>query len=70
MGLLHCRWILYKLTYQGSPTYAADTTLMVENEEELKTLLIRVKDESEKDGLSLNIQKLRLWHLFSSRHGK
>ena len=37
--------------------YADDTTLMTEIEEELKTLLIRVKEESEKAGLKLNIQK-------------
>ena len=37
--------------------YADDTTLMVESEEELKTLLIKVKEESEKAGLKLNIQK-------------
>ena len=37
--------------------YADDTTLMAENEEELKSLLMRVKEESEKAGLKLNIQK-------------
>ena len=37
--------------------YADDTTLMVENEEELKSLLMKVKEESEKAGLKLNIQK-------------
>ena len=39
--------------------YADDTTLMAENEEELKSCLMRVKEESEKTGLKLNIQKLR-----------
>ena len=39
--------------------YADDTTLMAESEEELKSLLIRVKEESEKVGLKLNIQKMR-----------
>ena len=39
---------------------AEDTTLMEENEEELKSLLMRVKEESEKDGLKLNMKKLRL----------
>ena len=39
--------------------YAEDTTLMGENEEELKSLLMKVKEESEKVGLKLNIQKLR-----------
>ena len=39
--------------------YADDTTLMAESEEELKSLLIKVKEESEKVDLKLNIQKLR-----------
>ena len=49
--------------------YADDTTLMAESEEELKNLL-KVKEESEKVGLKLNIQKLRSWHLVPSLHGK
>ena len=40
--------------------YADDTTLMAENEEELKSLLMKVKVESEKVGLMLNIQKTRI----------
>ena len=40
--------------------YADDTTLMAENEEELKSLLMKVKEESEKAGLKLNIQKLKI----------
>ena len=40
--------------------YADDTTLMAESEEELKNLLMRVKDESEKAGLKLNIQKTKI----------
>ena len=39
--------------------YADNTTLMAESEEELKGLLLRVKEENEKTGLKLNIQKLR-----------
>ena len=39
---------------------AADTTLMAENEEELKSLLMKVKEESEKVGLQLNIQKTKI----------
>ena len=39
--------------------YAEDTTLMAESEEELKSLLMKVKEESEKAGLKLNIQNLR-----------
>ena len=50
--------------------YADDTTLMAENEEELKSLLMKVKEESEKADLKLNIQKLRSWHLVPSVHGK
>ena len=41
----------------NSLTYADDTTLMAESEEELKSLLMKVKEESEKAGLKLNIQK-------------
>ena len=40
--------------------YADDTTLMAESEEELKSLLMKVKDESEKVGLKLNIQKTKI----------
>ena len=50
--------------------YADDTTLMAESEEELKSLLMKVKEESEKVGLKLNIQKLRSWRLVPSLHGK
>ena len=49
--------------------YADDTTLMAESEE-LKSLLMKVKEESEKVGLKLNIQKRRLWQLVPSLHGK
>ena len=47
--------------------YADNITLMAE---ELKSLLMKVKEESEKVGLKLNIQKLRSWHLVPSLHGK
>ena len=50
--------------------YADDTNLMAESEEEVKSLLMKVKEESEKVGLKLNIQKLRSWHLVPSLHGK
>ena len=50
--------------------YADDTTLMAESKEKLKGLLMKVKEESEKVGLKLNIQKLRSWHLVPSLHGK
>ena len=48
----------------------ADTTLMTQNEEELKSLLMRVKEEREKAGLKISIQKWRLWHPVTSLHGK
>ena len=58
--------------------YADDTTLMAESEEETKSLLMKVKEESEKVGLKLNIQKTKImasgsitsWHLVPSLHGK
>ena len=52
--------------------YADDTTLMAESEEELQSLLMKVKEESEKVGLKLNIQKMKMgpWHLVPSLHGK
>ena len=50
--------------------YADDTTLMAESKEELKSLLVKVKVESEKVGLKLNIQKLRSWHPVPSLHVK
>ena len=43
--------------------YAEDTTLMAENEEELESVLMKGKEESEKAGLILNIQKVRSLHL-------
>ena len=50
--------------------YADTTTLMAESKEELKSLLMKVKEESENVGLKLNIQKLRSWLLIPSVHGK
>ena len=59
--------------------YADDSTVMAESEEELKTLLMWVKEESEKAGLKLNVktkqnktnkQKTRLWHPVPSLHSK
>ena len=69
LGLPNCGQVLYPLSHQGSLVikisgrnsnnfrYADDTTLMTESKEELKSLLIKVKEESEKAGLKLNIQK-------------
>ena len=50
--------------------YADDTTLMAEGEEELKSLLMKVKVESEKVGLKLNIRKRRSWHPVPPLYGK
>jgi len=50
--------------------YADDTTLMAESEEEFKSLLMKVKVESEKVGLSSTFRKLRSWYLVPSLHGK
>ena len=50
--------------------YVDDTTLMAESEEELKSLLRKVKEESENVGLKLNIRKLNTWHQVPSLHGK
>ena len=50
--------------------YANDTTLMVESEEELKSLLMKVKEESEKAGLNSTFKKLRSRHLVPSHRGK
>ena len=50
--------------------YADDTTLMAESEEELKSLLMKMKEKSEKVGLKLTFGKLRSWHLVPSLHGK
>ena len=50
--------------------YADDTTLMAESEEELKSLLMNVKEESKKAGLKLTFKKWRSWHLVPSFHGK
>ena len=60
------------------PHYADDTILMTKSKEELKSLLMKVKEESEKAGLKLNIQKPKImasgpitsWHLVQSLHGK
>ena len=50
--------------------YADDTTLMAESEEELKSLLMKVKEESEKVGLKLNIQKTKIRASVPSLHSK
>ena len=51
--------------------YADDTTFMAESEEELKSLLMKVKEEGEKVGLKLSIQKTKIWahHFMANRWG-
>ena len=50
--------------------YADDTTLMAESEEEFKSVLMGVKEESKKAVLELSIQNIRSWYLVLSLHGK
>ena len=50
--------------------YADYTTLMAESKEKLMSLLMKVKEESEKGGLKFNIQKTKILHLVPSLHGK
>ena len=50
--------------------YVDDTTLMAESKEELKSLLLKVKEDSEKVGLKLNIQKTKIMASSPSTHGK
>ena len=54
----------------SSLRYADDTTLMAESEKKLKSFLMTVKKESEKAGLKLTFEKVRLWHLVLSVHDK
>ena len=67
-------WMKHKLESRlpGEITVTSDTdtTLMAKSEEKLKSLLMKVKEESERGGLKLNIQKLRSWHPVPSLHGK
>ena len=50
--------------------YADDTTLVAKSEEDLKSLMVKVKEESEKVGLNSTFRKLRSWHPVPSLHGK
>ena len=50
--------------------YAYETILMAESKEELNSLLMKMKKESENVGLKLNVRKLRSWHLLPSLHDK
>ena len=81
---LHAEYIMWNAGLDESQTgikiarrntnnfrYADDTTLIAETEEALKSLLMKVKEDSEKDGLKFNIQKkLRSWYPVPSFHGK
>ena len=62
--------LVYEMRNINNLRYPDDTTLMAESEEELKSLLMKVKEKSEKVGLKLNIQKTRITALVPSLHGK
>ena len=65
-------WVNPKLEsrFSGEISTIDDTTLMAESKEELKSLLMKAKEKSEKASLKLKIQKQRSWHPVSSLHGK
>ena len=69
-------WMKHKLELRlpgeniNNLRHADDTTLMAESEEELKSLLMKVKEESEKVGLKLNIQKMKIPSLHGKQMGK
>ena len=69
-------WMTYKLELKiaerniNNLRYANDTTLRAQSAEELKSLFMRVKEESEKSGLISAFKKLRSWHLILSLQGK
>ena len=68
-GLVNTNWKIARRNINNL-RYAYDTTLMAESEEELKSLLMKVKEESEKVGLKLNIQKTKIMVSVPSLHGK
>ena len=61
-GIFKFSYINIYVYIYGLCRYADDTILMEESKDELKSFLIRVKEESEKAGLKLNIKKPRSWH--------
>ena len=70
-------WMNYKLesrflwgNIKKKPRICDDITVMAGSEEEVKNLLMRMKERSEKAGLKLNIQKTKSWHQVPSLHGK
>ena len=67
-GVAKSRTQLKQLT--SSSSYAVDTTLMAESKEKLKSLLMKMKEESEKAGLKLNVQNTEIMASRPSLHGK
>ena len=72
--IMHYFHVFQYSNYFNNLKYADDTTLMPESEEELKSLLVKVKDESEKAGLKLSIQKTKIMvsgfsHFMANRWG-
>ena len=65
-------WMKHKLEsrFLGEISITTDIQTLMTESEEVKSLLMKVKEESEKVGLKLNIQKLRSWHPVPSLHGK
>ena len=60
----------HKVAVRNNLRYGDDTSLMAEREEELKSVLMKVKEESENIGLKLSIKKWRSWHIVPALHGK
>ena len=63
---IHIQWINIKVL----PIALADDTTLLAESKELKSLVMKVKEESEKVGLKINIQKTKSWHSVPSLHGK
>ena len=66
----YSKWILFTRRNINNLRYTDDITLMAESGQELKSFLIKVKEESEKAGLKVKIQKTKSWHPVPSLHGK
>ena len=63
-------WLMIAGRNINNLKYADDTTVMAESKEQLKNLLMKVKQESEKADLKVNIEKMRPWYWIPSLHGK
>ena len=72
IGALNCEYRKIKIARRNTNNLrnADETTLMAETEEEQKSLLMKMKEESEKVGLKSTFRKLRSWHLVPELHGK